>query len=238
MDNVVFTGLSEKKKLADVTVIVIGNACRQVAEMFGAIKIETLENIEMDELVQAIVFTQEKNCIIAHHDRPYTDNIIKWLDKRFLSFVDYYKYAVYGLPQTSEPVPPCKFEPFMNLEQIPKYKSVILSPYAKSVVELPSDFWKYFVDKYTESGYKVYTNTVGEEKALKGTFPLEIPISQMHSAVEYAGTFISIRNGLCDVVNSANCRKIVVFPDCFYSTTPHKVEDFFALPDYEKITYR
>ncbi|MDR1132651.1 MAG: hypothetical protein LBL05_00725 [Synergistaceae bacterium] len=57
----------------------------------------------------------------------------------------------------------------------------------------------------------------------------------MSAAAEYAGSFVGLRNGLCDVVHAANCRKIVVFPDCFYSTTPHKVADFFALPGWESV---
>jgi hypothetical protein len=64
-----------------------------------------------------------------------------------------------------------------------------------------------------------------------------VPIAQIKAAAEYAGAFIGIRSGLCDVLYTANCRKTVVFPDCHYSTTPHKVEDFFALPGWETIIY-
>jgi len=110
--------------------------------MFGSSNIVALGESEMDELVQAVIYTSEGNSIIAHHDRPYTDNIIKWLDKHFLSFIDYYRCAVYGLSKDMPPVPPRKLAPFVNRERIPKGKAVILSPFAKSVVELPSGFWR------------------------------------------------------------------------------------------------
>ena len=228
----------EKHKINKVAVVVIGNSCCQVAEMFGIDKIITLNNTEMDEFAQAVIFTHENNCIIAHHDRPYTDNIIKRLDKHFLSFIDYYRYAVYGLSKDTLPVPPCKLAPFENKEQILKDKSVILSPYAKSVVELPTEFWEKIAANYAVKSLAVYTNVVSGEHPIKSTLPLNIPISQMLSAVEYAGNFYGIRSGLCDVLHTANCCKTVVFPDCYYSTTPHKVADFFYLPDWENIVFK
>jgi hypothetical protein len=225
----------EKNHICDIAVIVIGKACRQVAEMFGVTDIVTLEHNEMDEFVQAIIYTSHGNNIIAQHDRPYTDNIIKWLDKHFLSFIDYYRYAVYGLAKDTQARPPHSFAVFDNRVDMPKGKSVILSPYAKSVVELPSEYWENLVDDYSMKGYTIFTNVAGDEQPIRGTVPIIIPISQMLSAAEYAGTFIGIRNGLCDVLHTADCRKIVVYPDCYYSTTPYKVSEFFDLPGWEKI---
>ena len=227
----------KKNNIGDVVVIVIGNACKHVAELFGIINIVAIESKEMDEFVQAVIYTREDNCIIAHHDRPYTDNIIKWLDKHFLSFIDYYKCAVFGLAKDTESALPHVFLPFKNEAKILKGKSVILSPYAKSIVELPLEYWERIVAEYISGGYSVYTNVIGDEQPIKGTAPLTIPISQMVSAVEYAGSFVGIRSGLCDVITTANCHKIVVFPDCFYSTTPYRVAEIFALPGWDIIRY-
>jgi hypothetical protein len=225
----------EKHGIGEVAIVVIGEPCRQVAELFGMENIVTLDHAEMDELTQAIIFTRENDCIFAHHDRPYTDNIIRWLDKHFLSFIDYYRCAVYGLGKGTPPVPPNNFAPFENQEQIPKGKAVILSPYAKSVVEPPLGFWEKIAADYSARGCEVYTNVAGDEALIRGTQALSLPVSQMLKAAEYAGAFIGIRSGLCDVLYTANCQKTVVFPDCYYSTTPHKVADFFALPGWETI---
>jgi hypothetical protein len=226
----------DKHGIDEIAVITIGNACREVAEIFGRTNTITLSETEMDELVQAVIFTQEEDCIIAHHDRPYTDRIIKYLNKHFLSFIDYYRCAVYGLPKGTPPVPPCKFAPLQNHAYIPKGKSVILSPFAKSVVELPSGFWEKISADYSAQGYTIFTNVTSNEQPVEGTTPLKISISQMFAAAEFAGTFIGIRSGLCDVLYAADCRKIVVFPDCYYSTTPFKVADFLALPGWESVT--
>jgi hypothetical protein len=228
----------EKHGIGEFSVVVTGDGCGQVAELFGTEHIVTLGSAEMDAFVQSILFTREENCVIAHHDRPYTDNIIKYLDKHFLSFTDYYRYAVYGLPRDARPALPTGNTPFENREQMPKGKSVILSPYAKSVVELPCKYWENIAVGYSRQGYAVYTNITGDDSPIRGTAPISAPISQMRAAVEHAGFFIGIRNGLCDIITTARCRKIVIFPDCFYSTTPYKVEDFFALPGWEKIVWR
>lgn len=221
--------------MKNVVIIVIGESCAQVAELFKMKNIVILSNSEMDGIVQTVVFTQEQNCIIAHQDLPYTDNIIKWINKHFLSFIDYYRFAIYGLDKSIAPILPHEFVPFENREQIPKDKSVIMSPYAKSVVNLSTQYWEEIAADYNKQGFHVYTNTANSEQPIKGTVSINIPISQMPSAVEHAGTFVGIRSGICDVIYNANCRKVVVFPDCYYSTTPHKVAEFFALPNWEVI---
>jgi hypothetical protein len=75
----------------------------------------------------------------------------------------------------------------------------------------------------------------GNEDPVPGTRAQDIPIPELIDAVEHAGTFIGLRSGLCDVVHTARARKVHVFPDALYSTTPHKVADFFALPGWESM---
>ncbi len=225
-----------KECIESVAVIVIGNGCRQVAEMFGIESVVVLDTSEMDELVQAIIFHQEENCIIAHHDRPYTDNIIKYLDKHFLSFTDYYKYAVFGLNKEVTPVEPLKIAQFDNKPQFKQNRSIIIAPYAKSVVQPSREFWNSIINDYQKQGFQIFTNVIENEKPLDYTKPITLPLNQLIRAVEYAGHFIGLRSGLCDIVNTAKCRKTVIMPDCIYSTTNIKVADFFTLPDWEQIT--
>jgi len=225
-----------KEKIEPVAVIVIGNGCRQVAEMFGVANIVMLGSTKMDELVQGIIYNNEGNCIIAHHDRPYTDNIIKYIDKHFLSFTDYYKYAVYGLSEAVMPVKPLRVSEFENKLQLIEGKSVIIAPYAKSVVQPSHEFWADIVNNCKQQGLKIFTNVFGDEEPLAHTIPITLPLDQLISAVEFAGHFIGLRSGLCDIVSTANCCKTVVMPDCIYSTTNIKVADFFELPGWEQIT--
>ncbi|MDR0765252.1 MAG: hypothetical protein LBE65_06665 [Synergistaceae bacterium] len=223
-----------KRGIDEVAVVVAGDGCRQVAEIFGAGPIVTLSPTEMDEFTQAVIYTREGNCLFAHHDRPYTDNIIKYIDTHFLSFIDYYRCAVYGLPHEIAPAMPANLQ-LPGGGALQRGRSVILAPRAKSVTQLSAAFWENLAAEWRGKGSKVFTSIHGDETPIHGTAPLTLPLNQMTAAAEYAGTFIGLRNGLCDVVHAANCRKTVVFPDCFYSTTPHKVADFFALPGWKNI---
>jgi len=221
----------EKNGIADAVAIANGESSRQIAEMFGCANI-TLSNSEMDEFTQALIFNEEQNCIIAHHDKIYTDNSIKYLNNHFISFIDFYKYIVFGLDKSAEPVKPKQNLPFENAVGIQQGKTLIISPYAKSVVLPPSEFWQNTIHEYKSKGFMVCTSVIGSETPLENTVPISFPLNQAISAVEYAGHFIGIRSGLCDVINSAECNKTVVFPDCIYSTTKMKVADFFALPGW------
>lgn len=225
-----------RNKLPAAVAIVNGNGCHQVANMFGISAI-AFGDAQMDALVQAVIFDGEPNSILAHHDRVYTDNTIKWLNKHKMTFEDYYRLAVFGLPRTAKPHYPTRLAPFENTWKLPKGKTVILAPYAKSVVGIPLLYWQELVEKYQARGYTVVTSTNGTEQPLSNTIGISFPLNQALSAVEFAGVFISIRSGLCDVIRNANCQKTVIFPDSYYSSTQWKLHEFWELPNWEQILY-
>lgn len=114
-------------------------------------------------------------------------------------------------------------------------RTVLLAPYAKSVLPVPWSFWEQTAEHHVSQGNVVATLVHGDEEPVPGALPLEVPIPELLDAVEHAGTFIGLRSGLCDVVHTARARKVHVFPDAYYSTTPYKVADFFALPGWESV---
>ncbi|GBU26405.1 hypothetical protein R83H12_03101 [Fibrobacteria bacterium R8-3-H12] len=224
-----------KQNIDSVVVIANGEKCKEVAGIFGRANI-ALANGEMEEFTQALIYCNEPNCIIAHHDKIYTDNSIKYLNIHFISFIDFYKHIVFGLDKSADPVAPSFHLPFENTAGILQGKTLIISPNAKSIVLPPSEFWQNAVMEYKNKGFMVCTSVMGSEAPLENTIPISFPLNQAISAVEYAGHFMGIRSGLCDVINSAVCNKTVVFPDCIYSTTKIKIADFFALPNW--LSYR
>lgn len=93
-------------------------------------------------------------------------------------------------------------------------KDVILAPYANSLPCFPLEFWERLVRALNAEGFKVYTNSNGDmEPAVAGTEPIFLPIREMPAALGKCAAFIAIRNGLCDVVAEAQCRKIILYPD-------------------------
>ena len=176
-----------------------------------------------------------------------------------------YKCGVFGLPQDTAAARPVNWEEYRfpeigedgedvgggedsgcagNAEDVggaddaPVTKTAIISPYAKSVASLPESLWTDMVSDLISSGYKVYTNTVGDEKPLAGTKAISPSIAQMKSAVEQAGLFIGIRSGMCDVIKTADCRKIALYPDYYYCDTKWKSIDMYAIEGFQNIVVK
>lgn len=131
---------------------------------------------------------------------------------------------------------PClpKFQKIYDrLYEITPGKSVIFSPYAKSVTAIKAEIWSQIVQDYQNRGYRCYTNVVGNEIALPDTIPISPSIEEMQSVVEWAGTFIGIRSGLCDVIREAFCKKIALYPDYHYCDTRWKAVEIYWLEGWE-----
>jgi hypothetical protein len=223
--------------LAEPLPIVVGQGCRQVARLFAYDRAVELTQVEMDDLVAAVVAAGPADATIAHHDRPYGPAApVRVLDERFVAFTDVYRDVVYGLPGDTEPQTPRRQ---VNRRALPDGcapgHTVLLAPYAKSVLPVAAAFWQDTAELYAGRGYGVATVVHGDEEAIPGTPPLEVDIADLLDVAEHAGTFIALRSGLCDIVHAARARKVHVAPDAFYSTTRHKVADFFALPGWESV---
>lgn len=98
----------------------------------------------------------------------------------------------------------------LSANKIKQGKSIILVPYAQSACMLPIEFWEELV-KYLSLQYEVYTNVVGKEQPVAGTKPVYIPLEYVIDVVNYAGTAISIRCGLTDVLALGKCNCQVLY---------------------------
>jgi hypothetical protein len=228
------------RRLPPAVVVVVGEGCRVLARLFGHEDVHSLTQDEMDDLVAAAMAGGGQDVTIAHHDRPYGDGApVRALDERFVAFTDLYRDLVYRLPPQVRPQAPRRDLPAQAdpswASEIPRGRGVLMAPYAKSVVPVPWSFWEDTAERHASQGDVVATVVHGDEDPVPGTLALEIPIPEMLDAVEHAGTFIGLRSGLCDVVHTARARKLHVFPNAYYSTTPYKVADFFALPGWGSV---
>ena len=87
------------RRLLPPVVVVVGQGCRQVAGLFGHEDVYSLTQVEMDNLVGAVVDGRAQDARIAHHDRPYGGGSpVRALDERFVAFTDMYRDLVYKLP--------------------------------------------------------------------------------------------------------------------------------------------
>lgn len=236
-------------------VCVVGNAQKQVVELFDYAYVLKLEQKDMDEAIQAVIYTDDPECYIVHQDRPYVVDLHRALYKKCIPLETVYKCGIFGLSQDTEPVEPVNWEEFKYPtaslcsgedgkdgraadEKDTAIKTVIISPYAKSVALLPESLWSDLVDDLTERGYEIYTNVVGDEKQLEGTKPISPTIAEMKTAVEQAELFIGIRSGMCDVIKTAGCRKIALYPDYYYCDTKWKSIDIYSIEGFENIVIK
>lgn len=90
-------------------------------------------------------------------------------------------------------------------------KTVIIAPEASSINEMPHNFWQKVVDECQKKQLKVIVN--GNKYTLKGAINLKFSLKEAIPILEFAGYFVSIRSGLCDLAASANCRKFIIYPD-------------------------
>ena len=97
---------------------------------------------------------------------------------------------------------------------IERGKTVIIAPFAYSVNSLPVWFWNKIANELVERGYKVFanispTNEVNSFENMKSlfcTFQESVPL------LDYAGYFIGLRSGFCDIISSSTCKKIILYP--------------------------
>lgn len=208
---------------------------RLIAEMFGYKNICVLERNELEATIQASVFLHDKDIFISHTDKPYFIKLIGALHIKLITFSILYCCGVYGLPRDTKACEPVNWKIYSDLDKIPKGRSVILSPYAASVTLLPDHFWETLTSICKEKGYYVYTNISGEEKPLKETIGISPAVNEMKSVVEHAGIFIGLRSGLCDILRSAECHKVVLFPNYYFSSTKWKSIDVFKIDGFKNI---
>lgn len=228
----------KKNHLSSCVVVVASNPCKDVVSLFGYEEIKEIKVLpqkELAALVQAVIFTHAENTLLAHHNYVYTDPAFSYLTENLIPFCDYYKEVILNLPSDTQETKPQKNEKFTPPPEMKQGHSVIFAPYANSMVEISPDFWVNLAKEYQEKGFTLFTNLLEGQAPIQGTLPLILPLMEMREAVEWAGHFISIRSGLCDVVHSAHCEKTLVFPHCPFSTTKHLVKDVFPLEGWKVI---
>ncbi len=225
----------KKKGIEKCMVGVIGKACEETVRLFGSYEVESLVQKDMDEIVQAALYTEDRNVFIPHQDRPYVVALSKALHICKIPLERLYCCGVFSLAPGTPPYRPVRLQAYGGLGRIQAGKSVIFSPYAKSVTAIRNEVWEQVVGAFRDQGYSCYTNVAGEERPLPGTLPISPSIPEVQSVVERAGTFVGIRSGLCDVIREASCRKIALYPDYHYCGTRWKAIDMYRIEGWENI---
>lgn len=214
---------------------VVGDACAEVVKLFGSYSVAAFSQKDMDEMIQAALYTGDRQTFIPHQDRPYVVDLHKALYVKKIPLERIYCCGVFGLPADTEAYEPKNFEEYPDLQKIRKERAVIFSPYAKSVAALSDGLWQQIVEDYSLKGYQCFTNVTGDEEPLEGTMAISPAIAEIRSVVERAGTFVGIRSGLCDVLRTAKADKTALYPDYNYCDTGWKAIDMYRIGGWKNI---
>ncbi|MEA4924881.1 MAG: hypothetical protein VB084_06155 [Syntrophomonadaceae bacterium] len=135
-----------------------------------------------------------------------------------LEMLDFYLYCGFRLPRETIPQQPVfsadseKINRLMTDNNLESGKTVLLAPYSTGLADylLPELFWTELAKGLTAHGFSACTNCSGDERPVEGTRRLFIPIREIVPFLDKSGYFISIRSGLCDVISTSKCKKIVI----------------------------
>lgn len=129
------------------------------------------------------------------------------------TFMDTYQWYVFNLHEKATLRLPCFPEissQTWNKRGVVAGKTVIISPEANSVTGLRVSFWNEIIVELRKKGYSVFVcnkNTKGYQAE-----QLFFTYEQGKSLLEYAGYFLGIRSGLCDIISTVRCRKVILYP--------------------------
>lgn len=106
-----------------------------------------------------------------------------------------------------------KLEKELKRQGIVKGKTVILSPYAYCVRTISPLFWRLIGADLEKKGYKVMVMLDGTKEKNEFGFPsVFFKYKDSVAVLEYAGYFIGLRSGFCDIIAGANCKKVILYP--------------------------
>lgn len=212
----------KKHGIRKAVMTVVGNGAKRVAGLFDIENIMVLSQMESDDLLLyvRVVGLEESRTLVCN------DSYLQMMGKRLrgykgITFQHMFRTGVFGLSE-EEAILPGEFfsEKYKEKEKnlaIQKHmdkKTIILSPYANTVTDLPAGFWEQIAKCLTERGYEVFTNSCGDgEPVIKGTKGIFLTYGEMIAALPYAGGFIAVRSGLCDIIGHVPCKKVILYPE-------------------------
>lgn len=220
----------EKNNITKYLLVQPKSASVKISAMFGFEKnVVAIDGAEVFLLLDYAVFDNmaDGRILIMNQRLPFTRRLGELNNYKGINFIDYYKYSIFGLGEDSRPEKPSAIKNSVESKQyvddlfeeygLKKGNTVILFPYAKTATSLDVSFWERLAEELKNKGYIVCTNCGGDgEPEINGTIKLFFDLRYSIETVEEAGCIVGLRSGLCDVISTANAKKIIIYPDRIY----------------------
>lgn len=233
------TAYAKKEQIKDFVVAVIGGSNFKVASLFSFKNVIKISQQEADSLVRLCMFLDKSSdrLRLMHHQPPqcYCGILEMMRNIHDLNFTDLFLYNVFNVDLYNDREEPVFDYLSENIEKLfienrlVPGKTVILSPYVNTLPSLPWWVWVNIAHKLKDKGYVVCTNCGSpDEYPINGTIPLRFDYKISVPVIENCGYFLGIRNGFCDIISSAKCKKIIIYqPYLFWGSGTNF--DYFSL---------
>lgn len=141
------------------------------------------------------------------------------LDDRF-TFMDTYVWMSFGLEKNSRSIYKLPHFEKRDTESLRflcdsmgviKGKTVWIAPDANSITGFPPWFWNMLIHALQDKGYTVFMNC-GEPNFYRAPSRI-LPYKACVPVLEYSGYFLGLRSGLCDIISTADCKKVILYPE-------------------------
>ena len=212
-----FNEYIRRNGITDYVFAVVSNACGKVADMFDIKNVVILPPKISDDIISLEHSTGRNLNIITLND-GWMGDPLQWLrGYKGLNFEKMFRCFVFGFDDSvPHELPPRKdygkeIDELFEKYELIKSKTVVLSPYSNTLFDLPDDVLETIVEYCKECGYSICTNCAGKEKPIAGTTAVFFPLNQAISFVDAAGYFVGVRSGLCDVISSSGCKKVILY---------------------------
>lgn len=233
----------ERQKISDYIFVVLSKACGRVAKLFPIKNVVTLDDMAKAKYLIDYYLLKNTNIdMVLLNDgwRELTYSHTEWLrGYKGLHFTQLFKKFVFDLDDSVRPIHPAILECSDDIKKLFEEKqlipgrTVVLSPYSNTLFDVPESFWISLAEKLRKKGYTVCTNCNGDkESAITGTVGIFVYLDKAPEFVEYAGNFIGIRSGFCDIISGTTANKAILYykENRFYNTSAF---DYFNLKGME-----
>ena len=196
---------------------------RKVTELFDAYQSHIVSIPSVDALSRFSEFMRQKEPLCRSFEKSDHLSFIGEQLKgyRGLSLMDFYLWYGFGFqeappkaaPRFSQDIERIRSE--MRKRGLLRGKTVLLSPYSTCSKDYlpPKEVWEEIAEHLKELGYTVATNCFGKEAPVNGTVTVSIPYPDLVPFLDEAGGFIGVRSGLCDILSTSTCKKIIIYPE-------------------------
>lgn len=237
----------EENNIKNYVVTVIKNSCKNLCEWFNIDNVEKIRLEESDDLVKLFILLGKDNLnirILHYQYFKMHTGILNNCERNLynkINFFDMFEYCTFD-KKYSKNIPCIKTDhSYVNKlfldNDLKQGKTVILSPYAQTFFRLSNKFWVKLSKKLINAGYSVCTNSLGEsEPIIEGTKAIFFPLKEAFDVIEYAGYFVGLRSGFCDIVSETNSPKVVLYQDSLIFPNAFEFFSFKKMNISKKIT--